>query len=120
MPLLTMLALASTLTVPAPYEVQETQQFNRKTVILAAYVSPDGVGHSLLIVRDGAGKTLWKHHLGWKYHLDIEGRSLAVRTLLPNGQTLLRFFDETTGENFGTNRFVDVPKFSPLVAPFRP
>ena len=120
MAVLTTLVLASALSVPAPYEVQEMQQFNGKTVILAAYVSPDAVGHSLLIVRDRAGRTLWKHYLGWKYHLDIEGRSLAVRTLLPNGQTLLRFFDETTGENFGTNRFVDVPKFSPLVAPSRP
>lgn len=116
-PLITTLTLAAFLSVPAPYEVQETQQLNGKTVILAAYVSPDAVGHSLLIVRDKQGKALWKHDLGWKYHLDITGRSLAVRTLLPYGQTLLRFFNETTGEIVASNRFADLTKFSPLAAP---
>lgn len=120
MTFLTMLALVSALSVPAPYEVQETRRFNGKTIILAAYVSPEGVGHSLLIMRDGTGKTVWKHNLGWKYHLDIDGKSLAVRTLLPDGQTLLRFFDERTGKNFATNRFVDLTKFSPLVTPASP
>lgn len=121
MPLLAFLTAAA-LSVPTPYEVQETRHWKGNTVILAAYVTPGGVGHSLLIMRDRQGQTLWKHDLGWKYRLDLdlETNSLAVRTLLPDGQTLLRFFDEKTGEIIGTNRFMDLTKFSPLVIPVKP
>ena len=116
MPLLALLTTAAP-AVPAPYEVQETQRRGPSTLILAAYVSPDAVGHSLLILRDASGKTRWKHYLGWKYHLHKDQKALSVRTLLPDGQTLLKFFDEKTGENYATNRFVDLTGWSVPLTP---
>lgn len=78
--------------------MQETQPRASSTVILAAYVSPDAVGHSLLVVRDRGGKTLWKRNLGWKYHLEAGGgNTVTVRTLLPDGQTWARTFNAQTG-----------------------
>ena len=113
MPLLTRLALASALSIPAPYEVQETQPFNGKTVILAAYVSPDSVGHSLLIMRDRAGKTLWKHYLGWKYHLESSNKNVTVRTLQPDHMTFVQVFDAQTGKKLSESKFVEVTPTSP-------
>lgn len=115
---LSALLTAAALTVPAPYQVQETQPRASSTVILAAYVSPDAVGHSLLVVRDRAGKTLWKRNLGWKYHLEAGGgNTVTVRTLLPDGQTWARTFNAQTGAPLGDRRFVDLTDFSPLVTP---
>ena len=113
MAVLTTLVLASALSVPAPYEVQEMQQFNGKTVILAAYVSPDAVGHNLLIVRNGAGKTLWKRYLGWKYHIESVNKNITVRTVRPDRRTFLKVFDLQTGEKLGEREVVEATPTQP-------
>lgn len=100
--------------LPAPYEVQETQRRGNHTIILAAYVSSDAIGHSLLILRDERGRTLWKQYLGWKYRLETDQKVIAARTLLPDGKTRIRLFDEKTGQPYATNTFVDLTGHSPL------
>ncbi len=109
MPLLALLTAAA-LSVPASYQVQDTQKRGPDTVILAAYVSPDAVGHSLLLMRDGAGKTRWKQYLGWKYRIDEASKpgEVSVTTLLPGGSAtnLTQTLDAATGKRLGVFRWI--------------